>query len=181
MKNRKIGITGILLAVVLSGTSIQRADAQLGDNDSSINYLAMQIGASAGISADNYQRYAEKLAKTMGHLNSDQQATIFGFVPTPTGSTQSASSPINGNPISAQATSGSNSGGGSTSGGDQSTGSGTDSSPSNWWEGLKNVVKNYFEAREPSGSQQGGDGNNGHGNDSSGVDPSNPGKGNSGS
>lgn len=127
MKSR---ITGILLVIVLSGISIQRAEAQLGDNDSTVDFLAMQVGASAGISADNYRSYAEKLAKTIANLDSGQQATVFGFVPFPTVSTQSASSSSIVDPTSTE-----------------TAGSGTDSSGSNWWEGLMEAVKDYFESR----------------------------------
>jgi len=142
MKIRNISLAGIVMAVVLlSGISIKRADAQLGDNDSSINFLAMQIGASAGISSDNYLDYAERLAKTMQYLDPDQQATVFGFVPRPVGGAGTASG-------SASAISGSGNSNASTSGTNENGATEGGAAESNWWDDLVAAVKEYLMSAE---------------------------------
>ena len=146
MKLRNSSALGILLAVSLTVVAGSRAHAQIGEDDSSVNYLAIQIGASAGIAAENYQQYARKLAKTMSHLNSGQQARVFGFVPKPVGSLALGNTASTGASASGAASSG-------TLPSSQafinakSAVSGSGAPSKGWWEELLAAIKAYFAAK----------------------------------
>lgn len=59
--------------------------AQIRDNESSANALAIQCAVSSGFSALDYGDYCRRLAKTIGKLNSEQQTRVFGYLPMPGG------------------------------------------------------------------------------------------------
>lgn len=63
--------------------------AQIRDNESSANALAIQCAVSSGFSALDYEDYCRRLAKTIGKLNSEQQTRVFGYLPMPGGSSRS--------------------------------------------------------------------------------------------
>lgn len=58
-------------------------DAQIADNDASMNVLAVQCAVSSGFSADEYEDYCRRLAKTLSLLSSAQQTRVFGYLPMP--------------------------------------------------------------------------------------------------
>lgn len=64
--------------------------AQIRDNESSANALAIQCAVSSGFSALDYGDYCRRLAKTIGKLNSEQQTRVFGYLPMPGGGSRSA-------------------------------------------------------------------------------------------
>ncbi|HRQ88725.1 MAG TPA: hypothetical protein PLA50_07995 [Bacteroidia bacterium] len=60
------------------------AEAQIRDNESSIAALAIQCAISSGYSAEGFMDYSGGLAKTLSQLSGEQQARVFGFVPSAT-------------------------------------------------------------------------------------------------
>lgn len=92
MKPLFLCISAILLAGPLSS-----ARAQIRDNESSRAILAIHCAASSGFSAEDFEDYSRRLAKTIGMLNPQQQTRVFGFLPNPggggAGSDSGASSP----------------------------------------------------------------------------------------
>lgn len=64
--------------------------AQIRDNESSANALAIQCAVSSGFSALDYGDYCRRLAKTIGKLNSEQQTRVFGYLPMPGGGSRNA-------------------------------------------------------------------------------------------
>ncbi len=147
MKKRNRVTWAILMTIMLSCGLAKQAGAQLRDNDSSVDYLATQIGASAGYSSDNYQRYAEKLAKTMARLDSGQQAKIFGFMPSPSGGPM----PVAGSSLAGSTTAGSGvsadlpSGVGSEPGQTDPVAAG--SPHSSWWQRVKDAIERYLQSK----------------------------------
>ena len=70
-----VGLVGAFLCAT--------ADAQIVDNESSKNLLAVNCAVSSGLPASNYDSYCRKLAKTVGHLDTVQQERVFGYLPRP--------------------------------------------------------------------------------------------------
>lgn len=71
------------LAGLIGGLLVSTANAQIRDNESSQNLLAVQCAVSSGLPASNYEDYCRKLAKTVGLLDATQQERVFGFLPRP--------------------------------------------------------------------------------------------------
>jgi hypothetical protein len=69
-------ILGLFLPVQIATLS-----AQIRDNESSANALAIQCAVSSVFSAEDYEEYCRRLAKTIGMLDSAQQKRVFGFLP----------------------------------------------------------------------------------------------------
>lgn len=73
-------LLSILLAVTgYSGIS----EAQITDDESSKNFLAIHCAVSGGRSAHDFEEYGRKLAKTIGLLSPSQQKNVFGYIPQP--------------------------------------------------------------------------------------------------
>jgi len=75
----------LALGVFLLGMP-SHSQAQIRDNDSSMIALAVQCSVSSGYSAEEYQDYCRRLAKTLSLLSSAQQTRVFGYLPMPSGS-----------------------------------------------------------------------------------------------
>lgn len=61
------------------------SEAQIGENDSSAEYIAIQCAISSGNLASDYLEYGHSLAKTLSLLDPAQQERIFGSIPQPGG------------------------------------------------------------------------------------------------
>lgn len=73
-------------ALLLGGiffAAIPATQAQIRDDESSMNYLAIQCAVSGGRNVGDYAEYCRRLAKTVAHLDSGAQERVFGFVPQP--------------------------------------------------------------------------------------------------
>lgn len=73
-------------ALLLGGiffAAIPATQAQIRDNETSMNYLAIQCAVSGGRNVADYAEYCRRLAKTVAHLDQGAQQRVFGFVPQP--------------------------------------------------------------------------------------------------
>lgn len=96
-------ILGLFLAVQTATLS-----AQIRDNESSASALAIQCAVSSGFSAEDYEEYCRRLAKTIGMLTSAQQTRVFGFLPMAgSGGEGSSETPEHSNALSPRLPSGS--------------------------------------------------------------------------
>jgi hypothetical protein len=83
-------LLGLFLSIQLSTLS-----AQIRDNESSANALAIQCAVSSGFSAEDYEEYCRRLAKTIGMLSSAQQTRVFGYLPMAgSGGAESVEAPV---------------------------------------------------------------------------------------
>lgn len=62
---------------------ITQAHAEVPDPDDSVAQLAQAIAESGGGQPDQYQQYAEKLARTLTGLSPEQQMRVFGAAGVP--------------------------------------------------------------------------------------------------
>jgi hypothetical protein len=76
-------IRSLYLLLMVAFAFPAAADAQIADNDASISVLAVQCAVSSGFSANEYEDYCRRLAKTLSLLSSAQQTRVFGYLPMP--------------------------------------------------------------------------------------------------
>lgn len=163
----------VTLQIVLSWTFLGSLEAQITREDASRDFLAMQIAASSGSSADNYLEYSARLARTISSLDSSQQQRVFGYLPLSTGATSrepSYNSKRKTSPVTPEKK-------------EKGLVDELVSGATDFLSGILNTdpepVPEPIIAGTPPTSVENptpadGDGNNGHGN-SEGFDPSNPG------
>lgn len=73
-----------LLSILLAVTGYSGfSEAQITDDESSKNFLAIHCAVSGGRSAHDFEEYGRKLAKTIGLLSPSQQKNVFGYIPQP--------------------------------------------------------------------------------------------------
>ncbi|MDF1740910.1 MAG: hypothetical protein P1U86_17240 [Verrucomicrobiales bacterium] len=112
----------LLFAVILPWLPLN-VEAQIGENDTSAEYIAIQCAISSGNLASDYLEYGHKLAKTISLLDLAQQERIFGSIPQPAATTSGATSGASAESISgASAGLISGTSAGASSSGDSATG-----------------------------------------------------------
>lgn len=79
------------LGILLFSGMLSPLSAQIRENEASVAALAVQCSISSGFSADDYEDYCRRLAKTLGMLSGEQQTRVFGYLPQPVAAASSGS------------------------------------------------------------------------------------------
>lgn len=83
----------VSLGILLLAATLSPVTAQIRENDASVTALAVQCSISSGYSADDYEEYCRRLAKTLGMLSGEQQTRVFGYLPQPVAAGSESVSP----------------------------------------------------------------------------------------